>query len=80
MVEAPRVQPISKSTHETTVRFFQYDRSTVATGRELVKMLQKIGFKVRTEFDDEYVGAVKSPPPGTFDFWIGTSPSYSPKE
>jgi len=66
------------SPHETTVRFFQYDRSTVAIGKDLVALMKGIGFTVRTEFDDEFVGADSGPAPGTYEVWIGTNASYNP--
>jgi hypothetical protein len=68
----------NESSHETTVRFFQYDRTTVAIGKDLVALMQSIGFKVRTEFDDEFVGERNGPPPGTYEVWIGTNASYTP--
>jgi hypothetical protein len=72
------VKQRSESPHETTVRFFQYDRSTVAIGKNLVSLMKSIGFNVRTEFDDEFVGRTDGPVPGTYEVWIGTNPSYSP--
>jgi hypothetical protein len=72
------VKRLSESPHETTVRFFQYDKSTVAIGRDLVALMKSTGFNVRTEFDDEFVGAQSGPAPGTFEVWIGTNPSYAP--
>jgi hypothetical protein len=72
------VKRLNESPHETTVRFFQYDRSTVAIGRHLVALMKGIGFNVRTEFDDEFVGRASVPAPGTYEIWIGTTPSYSP--
>lgn len=70
------VHLVDESPHETTVRFFQYDRNTVAMGKQLVQILKDTGFTVRTEFDDEFVGDSSGPPPGTFEFWIGLTPSY----
>ncbi len=68
----------NESSRETTVRFFQYDRSTVTIGKDLVALMKSIGFNVRTEFDDEFVGGADGPPPGTYEVWIGTNPSYTP--
>ena len=78
VVKAIDVKRVGEAPHETTVRFFQYDRSTVAVGKDLVNILKGIGFTVRPEFDDEYVGDSSGPDPGTFEFWIGTNASYNP--
>jgi hypothetical protein len=75
-----KVTPLGESPHETTVRFFQYDRTTVAIGKDLVQLLKGIGFTVRPEFDDEYVGDSSGPPPGTYEVWIGLNPSYNPPQ
>lgn len=64
--------------HETTVRFFQYDRNTVAVGVGMVRILRQAGFTIRTEFDDEFVGQPPPPFPGAFEVWIGLNPSYQP--
>jgi uncharacterized protein YoxC len=70
------VKRLGEATHETTVRFFQYDRQTVAVGKRIVDILKGAGFTVRPEFDDEFVGQSTAPPPGTYEFWIGMNPSY----
>lgn len=71
------VTPGSNSTHETTVRYFQHDPKTVSGANDIVKILKSAGFDVRPEFDDEFVGGSTAPPPGTFEFWIGSNPSYT---
>ncbi len=77
-VTAIDVKRLGEATHDTTIRFFQYDRNTVAIGKDLVELLRGIGFKVRPEFDAEFVGTAHPPSPGTYEFWIGINPSYTP--
>ena len=55
------------------MRFFQYDQSTVSTGKALVKLLQTMGFIVRTDFDDEFVGKTTMPDAGTYEFYLGST-------
>ena len=66
-------ESLDQAPHETTVRFFQYDKSTVSTGKALVKLLQTMGLVVRTEFDNEFVGQTTVPDAGTYELYLGST-------
>ena len=72
------VEPKSNSARETSIRYFQNDAKTVADAKQIAEIVRQIGFTVKTEFDNEYVGTDQAPPPGQYEFWIGMNPSYRP--